>query len=77
MLRIANYSRKSIYSDKSDSTDVQYKLGEEYCKSHYTDYALYKYEDEGYTGANTARPDYSRLVADVKDGKLDMLFVIR
>lgn len=73
MLRIANYSRKSIYSDKSDSTDVQYKLGEEYCKSHYTDYALYKYEDEGYTGANTARPDYSRLVADVKDGKLDIV----
>lgn len=73
MLRIASYGRKSIYSDKSDSTDLQYSLGVEYCKSHYSDYELYRYEDEGYTGANTNRPDYNRLVADIKDGRLDVV----
>ncbi len=65
MTIIACYGRKSIYSDKSDSTDVQYKFAEEYCKSHYTDFVLTRYEDEGYTGANTDRPDYNRLLANV------------
>ena len=73
MLKIACYSRKSIYSDKSDSTDVQYKLAEEYCKSHYADYVLSRYEDEGYTGANTDRPDYNRMIANVKDHLFDVV----
>lgn len=73
MLNIACYSRKSIYSDKSDSTDVQYTLSAEYCKTHYSDYELYRYEDEGYTGANTDRPDYNHLIADIKDGRLDVV----
>ena len=73
MLRIGIYTRKSVFSDTSDSTDVQYTLGAEYCKSHYSDYELYKYEDEGYTGANTDRPDYSRLVSDIKDKMLNVV----
>ena len=73
MLKIACYGRKSIYSDKSDSTDVQYTLGAEYCKSHYNDYELYRYEDEGYTGANTDRPDYNRLINDIKDNRLNVV----
>ncbi len=73
MIRIGIYGRKSIYSDKSDSTDVQYNLGIEYCKSHYSDYEVYRYEDEGYTGANTDRPDYNRLISDVKDGIINVV----
>lgn len=73
MIVIACYGRKSIYSDKSDSTDVQYKFAEEYCKSHYTDYVLTRYEDEGYTGANTDRPDYNRLIANVTDQQINVV----
>ena len=73
MLNIACYGRKSIYSDKSDSTDVQYKFAEEYCKSHYTDFILSRYEDEGYTGANTDRPDYNRLIANVKEKQINVV----
>lgn len=73
MLRIGCYSRKSIYSDKSDSTEVQYRLATEYCESHYNDYELYRYEDEGYTGANTIRPAYNRLVSDITDKRLDIV----
>ncbi len=73
MIRIAHYARKSIYSDKSDSTQTQYNIGVEYCKAHYKDYEIYRYEDEGYTGANVKRPDYSRLVSDVKEGKLNLV----
>lgn len=73
MLKIGIYTRKSIYSDTSDSTDVQYKLGSEYCKSHYTDYELLRYEDEGFTGANTNRPGYTKLISDVNDNILDVV----
>lgn len=73
MLNIACYGRKSIYSDKSDSTDVQFKFAEEYCKSHYTEYILTRYEDEGYTGANTDRPDYNRLIANVKEKLINVV----
>lgn len=72
-LNIAIYSRKSVYSDKSDSVQAQYNLAEEYCKSHYSEYQLYKYEDEGYTGANTDRPDFNRMVSDIEDEKIDVV----
>lgn len=72
-MNIAIYSRKSVYSDKSDSVQAQYNLAEEYCKSHYSEYQLYKYEDEGYTGANTDRPDFNRMVSDIKDEKVNVV----
>lgn len=73
MLRIADYSRKSVYSDKSDSTQAQYNLALEYCQRNYTDFEIFRYEDEGYTGANTDRPAFSRLIEDIKDKKIDVL----
>lgn len=73
MLRIANYSRKSIYSDTSDSTQAQYNLAVEYCKSHYNDYEIYRYEDEGYSGANTDRPSFGRMINDIKEGKINVV----
>ncbi len=73
MPMIAIYSRKSVYSDTSDSTQTQYNLALEYCKGHYDDYDVIWYEDEGYTGANTDRPAYSRMVEDVKDGKINIV----
>lgn len=73
MIRIGHYARKSVYSDKSDSIQAQYNIGVEYCKSHYENYEIYRYEDEGFTGANVNRLGYSRLVSDVKDGKLNIV----
>lgn len=73
MIRIADYARKSVYSDKSDSTQAQYNIGLEYCQSHYDDFEIYRYEDEGFTGANVDRPAFSRLIADIKDNKLDVV----
>ena len=73
MTIIACYSRKSIYSDKSDSTQTQYNLAVEYCKSHYNDYQVIQYEDEGYTGANTNRPAFARMAEDIKDKKINIV----
>lgn len=70
---IAIYARKSIYSDKSDSTQAQYNIALDYCRNHYTDYEILRYEDEGYTGANTDRPSFNLLVNDICDKKIDVL----
>lgn len=68
------YARKSIYSDKSDSTKVQIKIGKEYINNNYDNIeSVIEYEDEGYTGANTIRPDFERLMNDVKNKKIDVL----
>lgn len=74
MKKAASYARKSTYSDKSDSVLAQYKMAEEYCKQHYRNsYKLIKYEDEGYTGANTDRPGYKRLLEDIKNNSIDVV----
>lgn len=73
MIKIGIYTRKSVYSDKSDSTQAQYNIGIEYCKSHYENYEVFRYEDEGFTGANTKRPGYSRLVSDIEENKLNVI----
>ena len=72
-MHVAIYARKSIYSDKSDSTKVQVKMCSEYALNHYPVTTITEYEDEGYTGANINRPDFNRLLQDVKDKKIDIL----
>lgn len=72
-MNIAIYTRKSVYSDSSDSTKVQFNLASNYCKNHYTNYQILKYEDEGYSGATTDRPDYERLLSDIKNKLVDIL----
>lgn len=72
-MNIAIYTRKSVYSDSSDSTSVQFDLASNYCKSHYSDYQILKYEDEGYSGASTNRPGYESLMSDIRDKLIDIV----
>lgn len=73
-MRVGIYARKSKFSDKSDSVEAQLKMCEEYAHSNYKVSAVVKYdEDEGYTGANTKRPGFKRLMHDVKEQKIDVL----
>lgn len=73
----ANYSRKSIYSDKSDSVDNQFRMAQEYAYAHFPGQVdnFLRYCDEDYTGANTNRPDLQRLMRDIKSGQIDALIV--
>lgn len=70
---IAIYTRKSLYSDKSDSVESQYKICEQYCSMHYQDYQIIKYTDEGYTGANTKRPDFEKMCEAVNKGVINLV----
>ena len=73
----ASYTRKSIYSDKSDSTKNQAKMCRDYVDFHYAGSvdSFLVYEDEGLTGSNTKRPDLQRLMKDIKSGLIDFLIV--
>lgn len=72
--KYAIYSRKSKFTGKGDSIGNQIEL----CKKHLEiqfpninlDEEVVIYEDEGFTGANTNRPQFQQMVRDIKDDKL-------
>jgi len=74
-MRFASYTRKSIYSDKSDSVDNQWRMSQDYAEMHFHGQidSFQRYCDEDFTGANTNRPDLQRLMSDVKNGMVDVL----
>ena len=73
----ANYGRKSIYSDTSDSIDNQFRMSREYAELHFPGQidSFLQYSDEDFTGANTDRPDLQRLLSDIEHGQIDVLIV--
>ncbi len=73
-LNIAIYSRKSRFSDKSESTDNQINLCTDYCNTHFEDNINFTvYEDEGYSGKNTLRPAFQRMNKDILAKKIDIV----
>lgn len=73
----ANYGRKSIFSDKSDSVDNQFQMSKDYAAIHFPGQVetFLHYSDEDCTGANTNRPDLQRLLTDIRNGTIDVLIV--
>lgn len=78
MKRIAIYSRKSRFTGKGDSIENQIEMCKEHIKKFVsTDVEFYIYEDEGFSGGNTNRPAFQRLVNDIKYGNIDLLICYR
>lgn len=73
----ASYTRKSVYSDTSDSTKNQAKMCREYVDFHFSGKVdnFLIYEDEDSTGSNTNRPDLQKLMKDIQSGLIDYLIV--
>jgi DNA invertase Pin-like site-specific DNA recombinase len=82
-VRCAIYTRKSTshgLDQEFNSLDAQY----EFCASRIKDRARdswhllpERYDDGGYTGANTDRPAFQRLMRDVDAGKVDVIVVYK
>lgn len=68
----AVYARQSL--EKKNSISIESQI--EFCKK-VAGQELSVYLDRGYSGKNTHRPDFQRLLADVKDGKNEKLYVYR
>ena len=76
-VRVAIYTRQSVASDlEFGSIDAQREAVEAYVASQRGEgwVALPdRYDDHGFSGGNTDRPAFQRLVADVQAGKVDVL----
>ncbi len=76
-MHFADYGRKSIFSDTSDSIDNQSRMCQEYVDQRFPGQvdSFIHYSDEDFTGANTKRPGLQRLLSDIEDGLIDVLIV--
>jgi len=71
----AIYARQSI--DKKDSISIEGQIEKciALCTYNGWDYKIYK--DPGYSGKNLNRPDFNRMMKDIKDGNIDMVLCYR
>ena len=81
--RVAIYCRKSTHGgleQEFNSLDAQRSAVEAYVESQRGEgwSALpHRYDDEGFSGSNTDRPAFQRLLADIKDGLIDVVGVYK
>lgn len=82
-IRIGMYGRKSRFNARSESVSTQITLCREHCDylfgrntENQLEYTIYD-QDEGYSGKNTRRPDFQRLMEDIKAHRIDILCVYR
>ncbi len=78
-MKIAIYSRKSKFTTRGDSIENQIQLCKEYVYGHFnsTDDDITIYEDEGFSGGNTDRPQFKLMMRDVKAKKFNVLICYR
>lgn len=77
-MNLAIYSRKSKFTGKGESIENQIDMCTNYVKAHFDENCdIFIYEDEGFTGANTDRPQFKRCINDIKNGKIDVLVCYR
>jgi len=75
----AIYSRKSKFTGKGESIENQIEL----CKSHlinkygHIHEKIVVYQDEGFTGYNTNRPQFQKMINDIRNKKIKCVIVYR
>ena len=79
-LKFAIYSRKSVYSKTGDSIDNQITECKRRILAQYPNTAredIVVYADEGYSGKNTKRPEYQKMLEDIRAGKINSVVCYR
>lgn len=78
MKTVAIYSRKSRFTGKGDSIENQIEMCKEHIKKFVSPNVEFLiYEDEGFSGGNTNRPAFQRLINDIKYGNINLLICYR
>lgn len=77
--KYAVYSRKSKYTGKGESIGNQIELCKNYLITRYNANAddIIVYEDEGYTGANTKRPEFQKMIKNIRSKKIKTVICYR
>ncbi|MDU4319796.1 MAG: recombinase family protein [Clostridium sp.] len=77
-MRIAIYSRKSKETHKGDSINNQIEMCKAYITSFYgEDNSFCIYEDEGFSGGTTNRPQFKKMMKEIKNNSFDILICYR
>lgn len=79
-MRIAIYSRKSKFTEKGDSVENQIEMCRQHINFHYpntqeSDICIF--EDEGYSGKNLDRPQFSEMMRQQAQKPFDAIMVYR
>lgn len=77
---IAIYSRKSKFTGKGESIENQIELCKQYIDSSYGKDApleIHVYEDEGFSGKNTARPRFTQMLQHARKKKFSVIVCYR
>ena len=59
----------------SNSIANQKELVMDYLKSHHEIEVVSTYTDDGYSGVNFERPEFQRMLSDIREGKIDCVIV--
>jgi site-specific DNA recombinase len=76
-MKAAIYSRKSKLTEKGDSIENQIQLCKEYAQYNLKINEFTVYEDEGFSGGNTERPEFQRMLKDAKNKRFDVIICYR
>ena len=74
-IRVGAYVRLSTDQPESDSIETQILMIRQYVESHKDMILEEVYKDDGFTGTNFTRPDFIRLLSDVRSGRIDCIIV--
>jgi site-specific DNA recombinase len=79
MMKAAIYSRKSKFTGKGESVENQIQLCKRYAMKYlnFNESNFLIYEDEGFSGGNTNRPEFQRLLKDARTNKFQVLICYR
>lgn len=78
--KIAIYSRKSKFTGKGESIENQIELCRQYIHIHFSDIKdedILIYEDEGFSGGNTERPQFKKMMKDARDHNFSAIVCYR
>lgn len=77
-MKIAIYSRKSVFTGKGESIENQIQLCKDYINLQYPNVSEIKiYEDEGFSGGSTNRPKFQEMMNAAKLNEFDIMLCYR
>lgn len=74
--KVAIYSRKSKFTGKGESIESQIDMCRTYLKLHFPeikDEDILVYEDEGYSGGNTNRPQFQKMLKECRSNNISRI----
>lgn len=77
MKRVAIYSRKSKETDKGESIKNQIQMCKDYFNKQYDECIFETFEDEGFSGGNTNRPEFQKMMLLAQHNKFDIVAVYK